>query len=253
MIIILRLASYPLRLLLALLVAAPTAFALYQIVRPQSMVDTYSQRIYDAMEQLQRLAATYGVTTPSAPRPALDWGLFILLLAGSFTVYATILQRWRLLPLVCILCIPVFEAMRYYQPPVIYTAETAWSWWALQLLMAPLLLGFFALTALWRIFVYSRMLWRIGWRWTAGLAIAALAGVAAVRFLTPLRIIYDIETSEHPGSVWLVTLMLVWGGLAWLTWKLRRKPLLQPAPVPKVEVERITFEDAYQRVRARRG
>lgn len=253
MITLLRLVGYPLRWLLALLVALPTSFALYKVIRPQSVADITSQLVQGAMEPLQRLATAMGAAVPTQLHEPTDWGWIILLVIGSFVVYVTILHEWRTLPFLCMLAIPVFEATRYYQPPIVYTVETVWSKWVLQLLTTPLLLSFILVVVAWRIFVYSRMLWRIGWRWTAGLAITALAGVAAARFLTPVRLIYDIGTSAHPGSVWLVTLMLVWGGLAWLTWKLRRKPTPQPAPAIKSEKKRITFEDAYQRVRARRG
>lgn len=253
MTILFRLAGYPLRWLLALLLAAPTSFALYQIVQPQSIIDIQSQAVYDAMEQLQRLAATMGVTTPVTPRPLLDWGLIIVVGALAFTVYSAFLHGWRVLPLVLILAIPVFEGMRFYRPPIAYTAETARLWWTVELLTAPLVIAFVVVVAGWRVFVYGQMLARIGWRWTAAVAGAALVMIAALRFFTPVRAIFEIETSAHPGSAWLATLMLSWGGLAWLAWKLKRKPTPEAVPAPKREGDEITFDEAYERVRAKHG
>jgi hypothetical protein len=222
MINLVKLAGYPLRWLLAFLLALPTSLALYQVVRPQSITDMQVQMVYDMMDQLQRLASTMGVSASSSPRPALDWGLIILLVAAGFTVYSAFLHGWRALPMVAMLAIPVFEGMRFYQPGALYTAETAWAWWALHLLTAPLVLGFLVVVAVWRLFIYGRMVARVGWRWTAALAAVAIAGVGAVRFFTPLRALFEIETSAHPGSAWLATLMISWAGLVWLRWKVKR-------------------------------
>jgi hypothetical protein len=253
MITLFRLASFPLRWLLALLLALPTSFALYQIVQPRSMVDIQFQLIDDAMQQLQRLATAMGAAAPTTSRPLLDWGLIIMMGALAFTVYSALLHGWRALPLVLILAVPVFEGMRYYRPPVTYTAETAQLWWTVQLLTAPLVIVFVVVVAGWRTLVYGQMLSRIGWRWTAATAGMAMLLIAALRFFTPVRAIYQIETCAYPGSAWLTTLMLSWGGLAWLAWKLKRKPAQQAMPAPERKKDELTFEEAYTRVRAKHG
>lgn len=232
----LRIGSYGFRAILSLLMAIPTAAAVYQIANPRSMIielwkyritltDWFIDEVNRAFLPIFNAPIPNINLTSRLPSGWFDWGQYLIMIIVAFLIFMGLYSSWKRLPLMALLSVPLFEGLRYWRAP--YAEELALQY--LQLLcLQPIWLTLIVMVGV--IWFLARRYSRTTrhWRQTAALTVITLTTVFLIAWLTPAHIAFDPRTTAHPGTVWLAALVALWFVLNWFVSRTRAATLKTP-------------------------